>query len=416
MSKRFMASALGVSGAAAILAVFAPACSSSSSGGTGTGTDAGIGEETSTPGPDGLDCRAPDGSSPGGDASSTAVDAGGDAPALYDGGPIVFTPSNFTASAVTVTGIGDVTIMSGDQCTFDTDDSTFSCNSATVYPVVTSTVAQSGGSSAVLYAFKSFSVPADATMNVQGNKPAILYVLGAVDIEGTFDTNSNGVAMSSIGNGGDNLSDADATGAAGGSFCGAGGYGANASDAGSAGGAPGKLYGSPALIPLQAGSLGGNSNGYGAGGGSIQITSTVSIVVGTGGAIGANGFKGASDDVAGGGGGSGGGILLEAPTVTISGVLAANGGGAGDASGNGSDGTDTKNPAAGAMYGGAGSNDPNLAGGNGAIDPNNNTFFGGGGGGAGRIRINTATGVATVTGIVSPALSTSCSTQGTLAH
>jgi len=39
---------------------------------------------------------------------------------------------------------------------------------------------------------------------------------------------------------------------------------------------------------------------------------------------------------------------------------------------------------------------------------------GGGGGGAGRIRINTKSSQATVSGVVSPATSTPCVTQGTV--
>jgi hypothetical protein len=38
----------------------------------------------------------------------------------------------------------------------------------------------------------------------------------------------------------------------------------------------------------------------------------------------------------------------------------------------------------------------------------------GGGGGAGRIRINTSSGGAVIKGVVSPALSTSCASQGKL--
>jgi hypothetical protein len=167
------------------------------------------------------------------------------------------------------------------------------------------------------------------------------------------------------------------------------------------------------LIPLQAGSAGGDANGMGAAGGSIQITSTVSIALGTSGKIGANGAGGVSDGTAGGGGGSGGGILLEAPTVLVNGVLAANGGGGADMAGDGSPGTDSKNPALGNGVGGAGSSDANINGQPGTVDGSN---YGGGGGGAGRIRINTASGAATVGGTVSPALGTACATQGTLAH
>jgi hypothetical protein len=43
------------------------------------------------------------------------------------------------------------------------------------------------------------------------------------------------------------------------------------------------------------------------------------------------------------------------------------------------------------------------------------TDFGGGGGGAGRIRVNSTSGAAIVTGVVSPSLTTACATQGMIA-
>jgi hypothetical protein len=48
--------------------------------------------------------------------------------------------------------------------------------------------------------------------------------------------------------------------------------------------------------------------------------------------------------------------------------------------------------------------------GSGAVDP------GAGGGGAGRVRINTTSGAATISGMISPATTTSCVSQGALAQ
>jgi hypothetical protein len=42
--------------------------------------------------------------------------------------------------------------------------------------------------------------------------------------------------------------------------------------------------------------------------------------------------------------------------------------------------------------------------------------IGGGGGGAGRIRLNSTGGAATITGVLSPTLTTACVSQGALAR
>jgi hypothetical protein len=80
----------------------------------------------------------------------------------------------------------------------------------------------------------------------------------------------------------------------------------------------------------------------------------------------------------------------------------------------GADATANAVAAAGAVpYGGAGSAGSTINGSAGSGGASNGQN-GGGGGGAGRIRINTSSGSATITGIVSPSMSTSCATQGTL--
>jgi hypothetical protein len=123
----------------------------------------------------------------------------------------------------------------------------------------------------------------------------------------------------------------------------------------------------------------------------------------------------------GGGGGSGGSVLLESPTVTVEGVLAANGGGGADAtcaSANPSaDATPDDVPAVNGMTGGAGA--AGTFGPQPGIQPVrfDRDGSGGGGGAAGRIRMGTTTGKATVAmaAIVSPSGGSGCFTEGKLA-
>ncbi|MGH7280680.1 MAG: hypothetical protein ACRELY_04085, partial [Polyangiaceae bacterium] len=123
----------------------------------------------------------------------------------------------------------------------------------------------------------------------------------------------------------------------------------------------------------------------------------------------------------GGAGGSGGAILLEAPAVTIEGILAANGGGGQGGPTNPSfDALASDQPAQGSAAaagltaaggnGSAGGNTAGAPGGNG--DSQSSVQSGGGGGGAGFIRINTTSGAATITGTLSPSATTTCTSQG----
>jgi hypothetical protein len=83
----------------------------------------------------------------------------------------------------------------------------------------------------------------------------------------------------------------------------------------------------------------------------------------------------------------------------------------------GADATANATPAAGALpYAGAGSAGTTINGTAGTAGTSAGQT-GAGGGGAGRIRINTSTGSATITGIVSPPMTGTtplCATQGTL--
>ena len=170
------------------------------------------------------------------------------------------------------------------------------------------------------------------------------------------------------------------------------------------------------IIPLLGGSSGGSASysnlPSGPGGGAVQIVAGTAIVIKLGGVItmaGAGGYSGAT------GAGSGGSILLEAPKVTVDGVVAANGGGGGGSSGSGAVaigdwGGITSTPA-------RGGGPPGEKAGNGSggvtidgADGEPSMYGTGGGGGAGRIRINTACGAVTVgaSAVMSPGQSTAC--------
>jgi hypothetical protein len=296
---------------------------------------------------------------------------------------------------------------------------------STTFSTPTITVTLMDGTSADLYVWNSFTLPDTASITFGDTNPVILAVLTTVSIQGTIyvnDGNAGGFSDATpgpgAGQGGNGF--AANSGGGGGSFCGMGGSSGSSTSPGSIP-TGGPTYGNANLIPLVAGSNGGN-DGFNGGrsGGAIEIVAGTSITVGAYGHIQAGGQGGYTA-----GGGSGGAILLEAPTVVVQGTLAANGGGGG--SGNNddiaSDGIASAQPAAGEVdnlaggtaVGGVGSAGATINGGNGG--PNDpGTGSGGGGGGAGRIRINTATGVATLmTGsVISPAMGTMCMTQGML--
>lgn len=149
----------------------------------------------------------------------------------------------------------------------------------------------------------------------------------------------------------------------------------------------------------------------------MQLVAGDSIDIQSSGGVSAGGGGGCGHEGQGGGGGSDGSILIEAPVVTITGSLSANGGSGAIGSGgtDGSSGQPGSDPAAGAgESGGAGSGGADEAGSAGTVVGTSD--FGGGCGGAGRIRINTTAGETDVApGLLSPSSATDCVTQGTLA-
>ncbi|HEY8040695.1 MAG TPA: hypothetical protein VIF15_12910 [Polyangiaceae bacterium] len=383
-----------------------------------------------------------DGGADGSSGDSSVTDSGNsfdspnDGPAV-EAGPLGFVPSNFGTVTIADGGVpeageGGVSVVGADGG-IDWSSApdvtiTANCGNACLPPHLV--ITQGDGSHADLYVMKSLTVDSSTTLTPTDAVPVIFAVLGAVDVQGTINVAANGyfsgpgapawigpTGPQGPGGGGNGYSaNYPTSGGGGGSLCGIGGKGGAPSGAQAPGGS---AYGNATLTPLVAGSGGGNVAGYawGAGGGGIQISSGTSILVRAVGIINAGGGGGSY-----GGGGSGGAILLEAPTITIQGNVVANGGGGGAYATTGS--TVGANAQASSTPAAGGSSAGSQLGGNGsaatATKGADGTFgdaaidVGCGGGGAGYIRLNSSSGKATVSGTVSPDLTSSCATQGTL--
>lgn len=403
---------------------------------------------------------APDGSAGGGEPggstgsggqSGTGGDEGSGGQSSTGGGPNItcageglarFRPSNLPQGYVVPAGAPALTHTNA-NCIFDTDDVVgppakgphFTC-AASANITNPSVVTLSDGREAAVLPLESLTIPAGATLKVAGKRPVILAVKGDVAIHGTISTAAgavtNGVAggapwrtaahlpglcpIETAAGGGGASRSTDTSGGGGGAFCGKGGNSALPTGTGLPvlGGTP---YGTETLVPLVGGSSGGSgdfapSTGP-AGGGAVQIVSGSSIVVSDTGVINMGGWASIeSSGSRGGGGGSGGAILLEAPFVTVRGVLAANGaGGSNGYLSHPKSGLPSDQPALGGGDGGG----RGAAGDTAAGTDGRNS--GGGGGGAGRIRLNAGCGgTVTVTpaAIISPSESTGCYTRGEL--
>jgi hypothetical protein len=258
-----------------------------------------------------------------------------------------------------------------------------------------------GGLKYAVFVARSVHVAAGMILEVGGDRPLIIVARESITIDGSVQVKEGfagayalpGAQQDGAGPGaGKGSSDTTSGSGGGGAFCGKGGNGGAATATG------GAAYGTAELIPLQGGSSGG-------------------------GLFAAGSFIDARGGGAVAGGGSGGAILLEAPTVKVLGSLTANGGGGGAPGGeSGKPGERTATPATGgrnaaSINGGDGSAGTQVDGTSGALNtmpPNDGTGSASGAGGAGRVRINTRSGAAEVTGLVSPALGSACGTQGTL--
>jgi hypothetical protein len=279
-----------------------------------------------------------------------------------------------------------------------------------------------------------FNLPGGRRFRVVGPKAFGIVSTGGITIDGVLDGSSERSPASNPNvnlNGPGSLSAAacgtatpadpgnhvgGAAGGGGGAFQGAGGFGQDSDS--NEGGDTGASGGIAAALPNGPrggcpGGAGGSNTGMGAalseggqGGGAIYLVAAGTIDVKGAGKITAGGAGGqGGDDIDGGGagGGSGGMILLEADTLKIGGLLAANGGGGGGgagSSGKGGNGgnsnlSDTMAALGGSGFGPGG---PGETGSVGSVlkgTDNDNTRpaagGGGGGGGAGVISLKSTT-------------------------
>lgn len=395
----------------------ASACgSSSSSSGTGDGGAA-----------EGGDAATPDA------APEAASEAGSEAAAEASTGLLPFTPSNISLSGIDLSKIVDEDVTT--NCQIRTGASTAQdCFNNPGDAVML----QSDGTKVHVVVVKSLRVEPQAAItvaSVQGNLPLAIVAIGDFTLLGTIDVATAGsvgaaggfTAMNDMAGGGPGggagatgVSLTPGIGAGGGSYCGQGGQGAVEMGATGTPAARTAVYGSPSIVPLSGGSAGGGGAvGGGAGGGALQLVAGGTFSMGAGSHVGVGGGGGPQGGTIGqdaGGGGSGGSLLIEATKVKIAGKLGANGGGGGGSQNDGHDATTDANPAAGgpgASTGGTGAAGATVDGAS-ATAATTSSSAGGGGGGAGRIRINSASGSADLTGAtLSPAASTSCVSQGT---
>jgi hypothetical protein len=412
-----------------VLAVVAAACSSGQSSTTGCATNPdaggahhpGGGNDAGTPG-----MGLGDGATGGQDARVTG-DAGPGASADGgDGGPttgLLATPSNVPSSAIETTDIADV-VFNGD-CFADTSSGDLGCyGSIETFHYASVAVDQPGGGTAMLFVVRSLRIAQAGQLHVYGGAPAIFFALDTMKIDGAItgvaaaQTPAGAFEQDSTGHGGGPGGGEPLlgyNGGGGGSYCGIGGKGGLAS--GTTPPKGGKSYGTPDLVPLIGGSSGGGGatvdNSGGTGGPAIELAAGRSLTISLTGVINVGGLGGRAN---GGAGGSGGALLLEAPTVAVHGTLAANGGGGAVSNGgsSGQSGQPGDSPALGSeATAGQGSAAAVVNGGDGSLDNGSVNSSGGGGGGAGRIRINTATGKADLSGaIISPPPTTPCTTEG----
>jgi hypothetical protein len=283
------------------------------------------------------------------------------------------------------------------------------------------------------------TVPPGSTLAVMGSRPLVLIATGKLAIAGTIDASSHATPQRVAGAGAGAACSAPAAapskhgGGAGGSFGGTGGDGAGNSG-NDTGGTHAAIAASTA--ELRAGCRGQDAGTVvesfgvgGDGGGAIYLVAGMTLdVTGSIAASGAAGTggrctpapckNGSGDDAnGGGGGGSGGMIVLDAPAIAIAGSVFADGGGGGEGASHSLDGVAGSEPDGTAPA--AGGTGPADHGGNGGAgthaDASSGTAGqpgsggdpgggGGGGGGAGVIVLRGAT--PTVTGTISPPITT----------
>lgn len=359
------------------------------------------------------------------------VESGADGSATTS---LPFTPSNIDLSSMDLSKVGDID-LSGTNCIIDSETADgmvpILCDMKFDNSVAHKIFTLPDQTKLSVWVMKSLRIEASTVLSISlGHLPVVLVALDKMDLLGSIDVapgttggsfNGTSAFVKGVGPGGGTAGDNTAFAGGGASYCGLGGVAG--AKAGSAPASPAG-YGTPESVPLVGGSAGGSgelANSDANGGGALQIVAANGIVLHSGAYIRAGGGGGIfAGGIGAGGGGSGGAILIEAQTVQIDGVIAANGGGGGQGANgdSGEAGHFDATPALGGhkgtdSYGGNGSAAATIAGAPGVFTAASSSP-GGGGGGAGRIRINTQSGAAAVTGTFSPALTTTCVTQGKL--
>ncbi|MFZ5896897.1 MAG: hypothetical protein ACOY0T_37920 [Myxococcota bacterium] len=389
-----------------------------SGGVTATGGTSSSGGKTSTSG-------GADGSG-GSNPTGAAGDSGGAGEAGAGGGPggdLGFTPSNVPTSAVG-SAVNTDLILGGASCsttvTINTDTGDIrGCDLKAGTDYTFASVEQSDGSKIGVFIANKIRIEQTITAVIDGQAPLVLFARDTLQVVGKLQASASlSKAVAGGFQGVVNVSNTPGNGpggggggkaGGGGSYCGKGGK----SPANTNGG--GIPYSTPEIIPLVGGSSGGSASIWdsGGGGGAVQLVAGTSIQISTTGVINVGGGGGGQGS---NGGGSGGAILLEAPIVTIAGILAANGGGGGSGSGTarGQNGLPSGQAALGGGTDGKGGDGSSALSIDGLPGTVTGSYEGGGGGGAGVIRINTATGAANITGTLSPGLTSTCATQGVL--
>jgi hypothetical protein len=346
------------------------------------------------------------------DSGVAGADAGGGTKGSYfcpptSGGGAdagVWSPSNFAPSALDEKAYGDVHVSAASgECAFDTDALTLTCDGKSPFKYSVSVVPQKDGPELAVYSMAGLELDPGVMVRGVGSRPLVLFAHDSVSIGGEL--RLTGVAP--IVDGGPGRQASGAYGSAG-----PGEYRGGASFCGTSGDGKGPApYGAPSLEPLQGGSAAADPNFHPSvrsyGGGAVQISSLMTIVIRATGIVDANGSGGVAvpdgDGTIYAGGASGGAILLEAPTISILGSLAANGGG-----GIGDGGTSyTTAPGVGCSAGGSGSagDIPNGGAGVGACL---------GGGGAGWIALRAAG--CDFNGTFSPSVKSGCTNVFSLAR
>jgi hypothetical protein len=331
---------------------------------------------------------------PGIDARVPQADGGGDAAALDAPPGAAFCAGTFTRACADVPPTENVTL---DTQTIDTGSSTL-CRGATVTPSFTRCVIIG----------QSITVPPGATITVVGLNPLIL-LADTITISGTLDAASHRGMLD--GPGADasfcatnfvtpntGSGEPDGGGGFGGSFGAKGGNGGGGAKDGAPGVAPDGLATTTSLLHGGCkGAAGAGTGGVeGHGGGAVTLIAKTSVMIaGTVNASGASGAGGKTSG-GGGGGGSGGMIVLDAPTVNVTGQCFANGGGGGEganANANGEDGHESASPGTAGAGGLVGTNIGGDGGAGGAgtspvgtvgvkgVDGGGGAIGGGGGGG-----------------------------------